>query len=52
MNEIEELIRGTNKDHDRERSGANFWVSIAIIGNVIIPLLVLAAIIWAACFSK
>jgi hypothetical protein len=43
MNEIEKLIKATSEGHTAERSAAKFWVFVAVLLNVIIPLLLVGA---------
>jgi len=52
MNEIEKLIQTTRQQHDGARSAAKFWIVVAVLGNVVIPLLLVGGIVLVACFMK
>jgi hypothetical protein len=52
MNEIEKLIQTTSGEHDRTKSAAKFWVIVAVVLNVAIPLLLVVGVVLAICLIK
>lgn len=52
MNDIEKLIATTEKEHDKTRSAARFFVSTALFFNVVLPILLVIGIVLAFCFLK
>lgn len=52
MNDIEKLIAATEKEHDRTKSAAKFFVSTALFLNVVVPILLVIGIVLAFCFLK
>jgi hypothetical protein len=52
MNEIEKLIQTTSQQHDGARSAATFWVVLAVLGNIVIPILLVGGLVLAVCFMK
>jgi hypothetical protein len=45
MNDIEKLISATEREHDREKPAAKFWVCAAVFGNIVLSILFVIAII-------
>ena len=52
MNEIEKLIQTTSKEHDGTKSAATFWIVISVLGNIVIPLLLVGGLVLVICFLK
>ena len=52
MNEIEKLIAATQKEHDKTKPAARFFVFTALFANVVLPLLIIIGIVIALCFLK
>jgi hypothetical protein len=52
MNEIEKLIQTTRTEHDKTKPAANFWVTVAVVGNVVIPILLIGGLVLAFCLLK
>lgn len=45
MNEIEKLIAATEREHDKTKPAAKFFVYTAVFANVVLPVLVVVLII-------
>jgi len=52
MNEIEKLIAATQKEHDKTKPAARFFVRTAVFLNIVIPLLLVVGIVLAFCFMR
>jgi hypothetical protein len=52
MNDIEKLIATTQKEHDKTRSAARFFVSTAILLNVVVPILLVVGVVLAIFLFK
>jgi hypothetical protein len=52
MNEIEKLIAATDKEHDRTKPAAKFFVRSALFLNIVIPVLLVIGLVLAICFLK
>ncbi len=50
MDDIEKILRLSNKDHAKLSGAARFWVFVAIMLNIVLPILliivVLAVALW------
>jgi hypothetical protein len=52
MNEIEELVEICNKGHKNMSGAAKFWVIVAIVINVVLPVLIVILVLAALIFWR
>jgi len=52
MNDIEKLISATRKEHDKTKSAAEFFVYTAVLGNVVIPILLVIGVVLVLLLTK
>lgn len=45
MNDIEELISATGREHDKTKAAAKFFVYTAVFANVVIPILLVIGLV-------
>jgi hypothetical protein len=52
MNDIEKLVAATQREHDKTRPAARFFVSTALFLNVVLPIMIVIGIVLAVLFFK
>jgi hypothetical protein len=52
MNDIEKLVAATQREHDKTKPAAKFFVSTALFLNVVLPIVIVIGIVLAILFVK